>query len=141
MKTKLLPLALLALVSGVVSGCPVYDDDPEGCVDDYDCSVGYYCEYATGACIPEGASSCERPSDCAGNETCSKSGICAAGDCHFASVGCVTGFECSSDSGRWECVPEGSSSGGKGQTGGAPSAGGAPSSAEGGAGGGGGDGG
>jgi hypothetical protein len=123
MKTKLFPLALLALVSGVVSGCPVYDDDVDGCVDDYDCSVGYYCDDASDACLREGASgACKLPSDCAGNETCSKSGICSAGDCHFASVGCVSGFECSSDSGRWECVREGSS-GGNGASGGAPASG------------------
>lgn len=130
MKKKLFPVrscALLALVSATVSGCPVYDDDTAGCYDDYDCSVGYYCDYSSGACLSETAS-CDQPSDCAANETCSKSGICAEGDCHFASVGCVSGFECSGESGRWECVREGSSSGNGGDgSGGTPGTnGGAP---------------
>jgi hypothetical protein len=42
-----------------------------------------------------------------------------AGDCHFSSVGCVHGYECSPDSGRWECVALGAANG----NGGAPSAG------------------
>jgi hypothetical protein len=138
MKKKLFPVrtcALIALVGATVSGCPVYDDDAGGCYDDYDCSVGYYCDYPSGACLREGSSgSCEQPSDCAANETCSKSGICAEGDCHFASVGCVQGFECSGESGRWECVREGSGpvgggGDGSGASGGVPAtSGGAPTS-------------
>jgi hypothetical protein len=130
MKKKLFPVALLVLVSATVSGCPVYDDG-DGCYNDYDCSVGFYCDYPSGACLSEGSGSygaCSEPDDCAPNETCSKSGICAAGNCHFPSVGCVRGFECSGESGRWECVREGSSSGvgGEGSGGAPPSEGGAP---------------
>lgn len=130
MKKKLFPVpacALFALVCVSVSGCPVYDDDAAGCYDDFDCSVGYYCDYSSGACLRESAA-CDRPSACAANETCSKSGICAEGDCHFASVGCVSGFECSGASGRWECVRKGSSSGEGGGGGTAATGGGAPSS-------------
>lgn len=147
MKKKLFPVttaALLAFVSAAVTGCPVYDDE-DGCYDDYDCSAGYYCDYPSGACLRDGDStaSCDQPSDCAANETCSKARICAEGDCHFASVGCVSGFECSGESGRWECVREGSSSGGGGESngggGGEPGvggnpAGGAPTVTDGGAG-------
>jgi hypothetical protein len=131
MKKKLFPVTLLVLVSVGLPGCPVYDDDTVGCYDDYDCSVGYYCDYPSGACLrySSGSSSnCSKPSDCAANETCSKARICAEGDCHFASVGCVSGFECSSDSGRWECVREGSSSAGGEANGGASSSGGEPAS-------------
>jgi hypothetical protein len=132
MKKKLFPgaCALLVLVSVGLSGCPVYDDDSEGCYDDYDCSSGYYCDYPSGACLRYGSSDleCDAPSDCAANETCSKSGICAVGDCHFKSVGCVSGFECSSARGFWECVREGSG----GSDGGAPASnGGAPMSSAG----------
>jgi hypothetical protein len=138
MKKKLFPgaCALLVLVSVGLSGCPVYDDDSEGCYDDYDCSSGYYCDYPTGACLrygPSDSNECNAPSDCAANETCSKSGICAEGDCHFKSVGCVSGFECSSARGFWECVREGSGTGDGGapaSSGGAPSAG-APSASAG----------
>lgn len=136
MKKKLFPgaCALLVLVSVGLSGCPVYDDDSEGCYDDYDCSSGYYCDYPTGACLRYGSSTsteCDEPSDCSANETCSKSGICAEGDCHFKSVGCVSGFECSSERGFWECVREGTSGdgGAPSSSAGAPSGGGPSSSA------------
>jgi hypothetical protein len=137
MKKKLFPVALLVLLSASVSGCPVYEDE-DGCIDDYDCSGGYFCDYSSGACLREGSGSsaaCSAPSDCAVNETCSKSGICAEGDCHFASVGCVRGFECSGQNGRWECVRPGAGSGGtSGGTGGANAGGPSASAGEAGAG-------
>ncbi|HYP90058.1 MAG TPA: hypothetical protein VEQ59_17935 [Polyangiaceae bacterium] len=129
MKKSAISAALL-LIGLTMSGCPVYDDDAVGCYDDFDCPGGYQCDVHTGDCYQGTDSSrgCNEPSDCGTNETCSRSGSCVVGDCHFASVGCVRGFECSSESGRWECVEEGSGA----ANGGAPSTtptdnGGAPS--------------
>jgi hypothetical protein len=78
--------------------------------------------------------SCRRPKDCGTNETCSRFGTCSSGDCHFSSVGCVYGYECSPDSGRWECVPVGSAGGegGQGGTPGAGTSGGQPNAGDGG---------
>jgi hypothetical protein len=128
-------LAVLLLIGVGLSGCPVYDSNDAGCFDDLDCPSGSWCDGDTGTCVvptgsPSGAK-CDEPDDCGGNETCARSGTCTSGDCHFESVGCVRGFECSGESGRWECVAEGSGS----SDGGAPSSsnGGAPSSANGGA--------
>jgi hypothetical protein len=125
-KSALLPALLLIGVG--LSGCPVYDSNDAGCFDDLDCPSGSWCDGDTGACVvptasPSGAK-CAEPGDCDSNETCARSGTCTPGDCHFESVGCVSGFECSGESGRWECVAEGSSS----SNGGAPSVsnGGAP---------------
>jgi hypothetical protein len=123
-------VAALVLIGVCVSGCPVYDGNDVECFDDLDCPNGYWCD-ARGECVNEpgnGSSSCNAPADCGTNETCSHSGSCLAGDCHFASVGCVSGYECSPASGRWECVPEGA-----GNNGGAPSSSaGAPTSNDGG---------
>lgn len=127
MKKSAFPAALL-LLGVFVSGCPVYDDD--GCDRDGDCAYGSMCDGHTGRCVdvvdsedPEAAGiACHRPLDCDANETCSHSGICKAGDCHFESVGCVRGYECSSESGRWECVkPDTSNAGSGGEGGGATS--------------------
>lgn len=119
--------AALLLIGFVVPGCPVYDGSDIGCFDDFDCPYGYVCDGPSALCVSVhgvGSAACNEPGDCGSNETCSHSGTCAAGDCHFASVGCVSGFECSSASGRWECVPEGAGSAGAP----ANSAAGAPSS-------------
>ena len=107
MKKSALPAALL-LLGVTLSGCPIYDGN-DGCYIDDDCGGGDVCNVDTGACVPRATDSgCERPSDCGTNETCSRSGICMTGDCHFSSIGCVHGYACSSDSGVWECVAEGS---------------------------------
>ena len=129
MKKSAFPAALL-LLGVFMSGCPVYDDD--GCNRDRDCAYGAVCDEHTGRCVdelepddtdPDGIA-CHRPLDCDANETCSHSGICKAGDCHFESVGCVRGYECSSDSGRWECVkPVVTGSGGAGGDGSGASSG------------------
>jgi hypothetical protein len=136
MKKSAFPAALL-LLGVFMSGCPVYDDD--GCNRDRDCAYGSVCDEHTGRCVdevdqgdpePEGIA-CHRPLDCDANETCSHSGICKAGDCHFESVGCVRGYECSSASGRWECVKPDSGSAGNGGAGASGGEGAAPSSASG----------
>jgi len=120
MKKSAFPAALL-LVGVVLSGCPIYESDDAGCWSDADCATGYSCDGHSGSCVaeeaPPAAAACRRPSDCGTNETCSRFGTCSAGDCHYASVGCVRGYECSPDSGRWECVPAGSH--GEGGNGGA----------------------
>lgn len=102
MKKSAFPAALL-LLGLVVSGCPVYDGDP-GCFSDQDCPYGSVCDGYSNSCVVTPADStdvsCRRPSDCGANETCSRFGTCMTGDCHFSSVGCVHGYECSPDSGR-----------------------------------------
>jgi len=112
--------AALLLLGVLLSGCPIYDGDDVECFNDLDCAYGSVCDGHTNSCVSLTTSSeqaCQQPSDCRNNETCSRSGSCVAGDCHFASVGCVSGYECSSASGRWECVPEGAGN----PNGGAPS--------------------
>jgi hypothetical protein len=111
------PLALLAIGVGLV-GCPIYDQDDAGCYVNSDCAAGYLCDDASGACYREDNDACRKPTDCRANETCSRSGSCVAGDCHYDSVGCIRGFVCSSESGRWECVDEDDATGGNGGAGG-----------------------
>jgi hypothetical protein len=106
MKKSVFPAALLLSLGAGLSGCPIYDHDDAGCYVDSDCAPGYSCDDASGACFREEDAACRRPSDCGANETCSRSGTCETGDCHFDSVGCIRGYVCSSESGRWECVDE-----------------------------------
>jgi|GEM_PF-2349712 len=124
MKKSPFPAALLFL--GVfVAGCPVYDSTDGDCFDDSECPYGSVCDGHTNRCAAGPSSTavaCYRPSDCDANETCNRVGICSTGDCHFASVGCVRGYECSAESGRWQCVKPGSSVNDGGNAG-APSAG------------------
>ncbi len=116
----------LVLVGLMLPGCPIYGED-EGCLVDRDCPNAYVCDGSLGLCRPESDLSCDRPSDCSGNTTCSRRGICQTGDCSWNSIGCVAGYECSSDDGTFQCVREGStgSGGSAGATGaeaGAPAA-------------------
>lgn len=143
MKKSAFPAALL-LLGVVLSGCPVYESDDVDCFNDLDCAVGYVCDDPSGRCVAEAttpeAASCRRPSDCGTNETCSRFGTCSTGDCHYASVGCIRGYECSPDSGRWECVAAGAGEGGNGgvsssASGGEPNAGNSGTNATAGAGG------
>lgn len=126
MKKSAFPAALL-LFAVASSGCPVYDST-DGCYDDLDCYDGYVCDDRSGACVAETSTpepgSCSRPRDCGANETCGRSGTCVEGDCSFKSVGCVRGYECSAESGRWECVASGQGEGGN-DAGGSSSASGA----------------
>jgi hypothetical protein len=107
MNKRAFSAALLA-IGFLVPGCPVYDTNDIGCFDDFDCPYGYVCDEGSALCVSTSHSSkCSAPNDCGLNETCSRSGTCLPGDCHFDSVGCVHGYECSSASGRWECVRPG----------------------------------
>jgi len=133
MKKSAFPAALL-LLAVVLAGCPVYESD-DSCLSDADCPYGSVCDAQTNSCAVATSDStavpCRRPRDCGTNETCSRFGTCSIGDCHFASVGCVRGYECSPDSGSWECQALGSlGDGGNGGNGGAASAG-APSASSG----------
>jgi hypothetical protein len=133
MKKSALPAALL-LLGVFLSGCPVYDDDV-GCFDELDCPYGYVCDGRSDSCVLapiDSSVTCSAPSDCGTNETCSRSGICTTGDCHFSSVGCVRGYECSPESGRWECVKLAGTGEGGSDAGGAPTTGGEPSNGDGG---------
>lgn len=106
-----LPLAL-SLLGLTLSGCPVYDSNDYACYDDFDCPSGYTCNGDTYACDKmSAAKTCSKPGDCDANETCSRSGTCELASCHFASVGCVRGYECSADSGTWQCQTPGSGAG------------------------------
>ena len=110
MKKSAFPVALL-LLGVVLSGCPIYQSDDNSCFGDSDCTDGYACDASTHSCVSEPSgtpAACRRPRDCGTNETCNRSGTCVSGDCHFSSVGCVYGYECSGASGRWECVASGS---------------------------------
>jgi hypothetical protein len=113
MNKSAFPAALLLIAAGL-SGCPIYDHHDSGCYRDSDCAPGYLCNDDTGDCYPEDddGAACRRPGDCGTNETCSRSGTCTTGDCHFSGVGCVRGYTCSSASGRWECVDDTPSAGG-----------------------------
>jgi hypothetical protein len=118
MKKPAFPAALMlvSFVGLALPGCPIYDDS-DGCFDTSDCAYGYVCDEYSGDCVAERDLSCRRPSDCGVNETCDRFGTCSSGDCSFASVGCVAGYECSNEQGIWECVREGQSSGGQGSGG------------------------
>jgi hypothetical protein len=128
MKKSAFPAALLLTLTGL-SGCPIYEHDDAGCFDDLDCAYGYLCDGATGACYApqDSGIACDEPSDCGTNETCSRTGSCAIGDCHFPSVGCVQGYVCSAEDGRWMCVSEAEGQGGAPASGGADGSGGAES--------------
>jgi len=100
---------------GMVDGCSSNDMD-DGCYTDDDCGAGYRCDDSTGACYAWTDTvdvSCKKPTDCATGYTCGEDRQCAPGDCSFH--GCVTGFECESSTGRWECLP--SSAGAAGASG------------------------
>ena len=89
----------------VVDGCSSNTMD-EGCYTDGDCGTGYRCDDSTGACYVWTDTtdvSCKKPDDCFAGYTCGTDGQCAPGDCYFS--GCVSGFECESSTGRWECLP------------------------------------
>lgn len=125
MKKSPFPAALL-LLGVAVAGCPVYDSHDGDCFYDDECPYGSVCDGHTNRCVAgpadAAAVACDRPSDCDANETCNRVGICSTGDCHFSSVGCVRGYECSAESGRWQCEKP-SSSVDEGGAAGAPSAG------------------
>lgn len=91
----------------------------DGCYIDSDCSSGYLCDDSTGACYAASGGNgnsqvCSAPSDCPANYTCGKESRCLPGDCFFH--GCVTGFECQSSTGVWQCAPtsDGGSAGASG---------------------------
>ena len=104
---------ILLLSAFSLVGCPIYDHEEEGCFRREDCAPGYSCDRNTGECVGPGSTDgCTRPSDCGSNETCDKNGDCRLGDCSFADIGCVDGYQCSKASGAWRCVAEGSPSSG-----------------------------
>ena len=119
--------------AALLGGCPIYNHEDDGCYRDRDCAPGYYCDDRSGDCIAESvATTCSRPSQCTGNQTCNRQGVCVSGDCTFN--GCVAGYLCSSDSGIWSCVPR-STSGGSAGAAGEPAAGASGAAGAGGAGG------
>ncbi|MBX3128230.1 MAG: hypothetical protein KF718_16015 [Polyangiaceae bacterium] len=127
------PLSFL-FASGValaLAGCPIYPEEPYGCVSHSDCGPGRQCDSTSGVCfLPKGgtggqsgAQTCSAPSDCGVNETCSKTGQCRIGDCSFH--GCVAGYSCEVVGGAFTCAPSGSGgAGGAGGSAGSAGAGG-----------------
>jgi hypothetical protein len=106
------------LGAALLSGCPIYPDERLVCDTSLDCPNGYSCSDSTGYCYLPGTGgggngpSCNEPTDCDFNETCSAKGVCRVGDCSFH--GCVSGYTCAVDQGTWRCV----AGGGTGGTGG-----------------------
>lgn len=104
--------AIFLLALGAFGGCQSSTMD-EGCIDDSDCEPGSLCDYPSGECFaPSEGDACQAPSDCAPSYTCGEKGRCMPGDCYFN--GCVTGFECESSTGTWECLPSSAGAGGEG---------------------------
>lgn len=106
-------LAVIFLVAlAVVHGCSS-NEMADGCYSDSDCGSGFLCDEPTGACYAPsdgGTDSCTAPSDCPASYTCGKDGRCSPGDCFFH--GCVSGFECQSSTGTWQCLPGSAGAGG-----------------------------
>jgi len=99
-------------VLGVLGACAETNAD-DGCYLDSECASGAVCDVASGVCVgpSEGSrDTCRAPTDCASNYTCGDQGRCLPGDCYFQ--GCVTGFECESSTGTWECLPSSSGTAG-----------------------------
>jgi hypothetical protein len=112
-----------SLLSGLlVAGCPIFPDDPSGCVNDAQCRPGYACDVDLGVCFrPATGRTCDAPSDCADREICGADGRCHTGSCSIS--GCVTGYECDGSSGVWTCLPIGSAGAGGSAGGDNPTAG------------------
>jgi hypothetical protein len=88
---------------GVLGSCSSNDD--EGCYGDSDCAPGFVCDDSSGECRASsngGNHPCTLPTDCAQSYACGEQGRCLPGDCYFN--GCVSGFECQSSTGTWECL-------------------------------------
>src|SRR4051812_4596225 len=100
--------AIFLTALAVFGGCTSTGDYEDGCYDDSDCASGYVCDASIGICAAPvdgsggGGDACRAPTDCSASYTCSPQGRCQPGDCYFH--GCVTGFECRSSTGTWECL-------------------------------------
>jgi hypothetical protein len=102
--------ALVAL-----GGCPSTTTSDNGCYRNSDCAQGLLCDHSSGECFAPsdaGYESCRAPTDCAASFTCGKNGRCMPGDCYFND--CVTGFQCGSSTGTWECLPSSAGAAGAG---------------------------
>ena len=96
-------------------GCNSTTANGYSCYSDADCVQGYLCDYPSGVCFAATAGdydSCRAPADCASSYTCGKAGLCMPGDCYFN--GCIAGYECSSSTGAWQCLPSASGAAGVG---------------------------
>ena len=94
-------LGLLGLTLLVAPGCPVFPSGGGVCST---CGT----DFGTGAC--------QRPSDCADNETCGDDARCHSGDCSY--WGCVAPYACEVDPGTRlaACVNASGQGGGSGGT-------------------------
>jgi hypothetical protein len=112
---RVLIFVWLSAAAALLSGCPFEANDEQSCSKDSHCGPGFACDVPTGLCglVP----TCNRPSECAAGETCSRAGTCQLGDCSWADIGCVQGWACSADTGRWACVPDDGAAGAGGVNG------------------------
>lgn len=106
------PTVIFFAALAVVGACSTTTMEG-GCYSDNDCETGYLCDDSSGACYlgTDGNDvTCSKPSDCLASYTCGQDGHCAPGDCYFN--GCVTGFDCQSSTGTWQCLPNSAGAGG-----------------------------
>lgn len=107
MKRALLWSATCFVTLGGLTGCPIYPDEGEACIDDSDCPRGARCdwdEFSTARCVSTEPVQCARPSDCPLNHTCARDRVCRPGSCYFESNGCAPGYACTQAGGVWTCV-------------------------------------
>jgi len=112
MRAAFTVIFLVAL--GAVGACSSSSMD-DGCYTDGDCAPGYSCDDSSGVCrapTDGGGDSCSAPADCPPSYTCGEDSRCRPGDCYFN--GCVSGFECQSSTGTWECLPSSGAAGASG---------------------------
>jgi hypothetical protein len=90
-------LGFVGLLSSILAGCPIYDDQQEG-------------DRSPTNQNPPGT--CVTSSDCGTNETCGKDNLCHSGDCTFS--GCSGGLACVVDpeTQTASCQPDSSQTGG-----------------------------
>lgn len=103
-----------------MTGCPVFPDDPRGCLRDSHCRSGYVCDAEVGECYPATTlRSCDEPSDCDADagQICGADGRCHRGSCAIS--GCVAGYVCDGSSGTFVCVEDDAGSAGAGGVSGA----------------------
>jgi hypothetical protein len=107
---RLFLFGFVGALSGVLAGCPIFDDKGGGRGNDEE-------ECRGTDCTPIPAPGCVSSVDCGVNETCGEDNECHVGDCSI--WGCSKGFTC--DTTQVDkpatCEPDGSSSSGMGGAG------------------------
>jgi hypothetical protein len=103
---RLVLVAVCAVVSALVAGCPVYSTTggATGCEVSAECPDGYEC-VPGGQCLSTVAvqGNCGSPSQCDDGWTCGADNLCHAGDCG-GGVGCPSGYACTLLGGAAQCL-------------------------------------